>query len=227
MNREFRNAAFIHRIVTVSHQEADELRHIGFEDVAVLGHVRDISLTRRPFDQRSGILFVGAIHDMDSPNLDSLCWFADEVLPFVEEELGWETRLTVAGYTAEQVSLDRFRHNSRITLIGAVVDTEHLYDLHRVFVAPTRYAAGAPYKVYEAASFGIPVVATELLRRQLGWASGREVLTSPSSDPRSFAKHVVALYRDPALWLAVRDGAAGRVACENDRAGTSALLRPY
>jgi O-antigen biosynthesis protein len=219
MNREFRSAAFIHRIVTVSHQEADELRHIGFEDVAVLGHVRDISLTRRPFDQRSGILFVGAIHDMDSPNLDGLCWFADEVLPFVEEELGWETRLTVAGYTAEQVSLDRFRHNSRITLLGAVVDTEPLYDSHRVFVAPTRYAAGAPYKVYEAASFGIPVVATELLRRQLGWASGREVLTSPTSDPRSFARHVVALYRDPALWLAVRDGAAGRIACENDRAG--------
>ena len=34
------------------------------------------------------MLFVGAIHDVDSPNYDSLCWFVDEVLPLIENSLG-------------------------------------------------------------------------------------------------------------------------------------------
>jgi len=63
--------------------------------------------------------------------------------------------------------LDRFRDHPRVTLRGPVTDLTPLYDSHRVFVAPTRFAAGVPYKVHEAASFGLPVVATDLLRRQL------------------------------------------------------------
>ena len=96
----------------------------------------------------------------------------------VEQALGWETRLTVAGFTDRRVSLARFREQPRITLRGMVEDIEPLYDAHRIFVAPTRYAAGMPYKVHEAASFGLPVVASELLRRQLGWQSGRDLLVA-------------------------------------------------
>ena len=174
-------------------------------------------MTPRPFAERAGMLFVGAIHDQDSPNYDSLCWFVDEVLPLVEEALGWETRLTIAGYTTEAVDLERFRGHSRVTLRGTVADTEPLYDSHRVFVAPTRFAAGTPYKVHEAASFGLPVVATELLRRQIGWENGREMLAAEASDPALFAQHIVSLYRDPALWERLRNQAAERLRAENAR----------
>jgi glycosyltransferase involved in cell wall biosynthesis len=162
-------------------------------------------------------LFIGAIHDIDSPNYDSLVWFVDEVLPLIEQQLGWETRLSIVGYTGAGVSLDRFRDHPRITLRGAVPQNEPLYNTHRVFIAPTRYAAGTPYKVYEAASFGLPVVATELLRQQTGWQSGTELLAADSTDPAQFASHVVALYRDAALWQALRDNALARLAAENGR----------
>jgi len=217
IRKEFANAHVCQSIAAVSEQEAATLRALGFPDVVVVGHIRDLKPTPRDFAERSGLLFIGAMHEMNSPNYDGICWFVDEVLPLIERELGWETRLSLVGYTGAGVSLDRFRHHPRITLRGAVAETESLYNAHRIFIAPTRYAAGTPYKVHEAASFGVPVVATELLCRQLGWEAGKELLAADGTDPAGFACHVVTLYRDPALWQALRDNALVRLAVENGR----------
>lgn len=215
--REFANAHFCQNIAAVTEHEAATLRGLGFADTVVVGHIRDLAPTPRAFEARHGMLFVGAIHDVPSPNYDGLCWFVDEVLPLIERELGWETRLCVVGYLGDGVSLDRFRDHPRVTLRGAVAETEGLYDSHRVFVAPTRYAAGTPYKVYEAASFGLPVVATELLREQTGWEAGTELLVADHTDPAAFARLVVAVYRDAALWARVRESALARLGRENGR----------
>jgi hypothetical protein len=222
---ELRDGAFCRKVIAINAAEATILRDLEFPDVAVIGHMRVPRPTPRPFAQRAGMLFVGAIHRMDSPNYDSLCWFIDEVLPLIARELTWETRLTVVGYTGAGVSLDRFRDHPRVTLRGAVSDTEPLYDSHRVFVAPTRIAAGTPYKVHEAASFGLPVVATELLRRQLGWENGQELLAADVTDPAAFARHVVALQRDEALWERQRDAALLRLRRENGRETYAAAIR--
>ena len=128
------------------------------------------------------------------------------------------------GYTGEGVTLERFRDHPRVTLRGAVANTRSIYDAHRVFVAPTRYSAGMPYKVHEAASYGVPVVASELLRRQLGWENGRELLSADVTDPEEFARNIVALYRSEELWSGIRLAAAERVRQENDPARYSELL---
>ena len=167
LRQEFANAAVCDQVVAVSAQDASTLHELGLPRVAIIGHMREPTPTRRGFTQRAGLLFVGAIHTLDSPNYDGLGWLVDQVLPLIERALQWEARLTVVGYTGEEVSLDRFRHHPRVTLLGAVVHTECLYDTHRVFVAPTRFAAGTPYKVHEAASFGLPVVATDLYQSAL------------------------------------------------------------
>jgi GT2 family glycosyltransferase len=212
-------AALCRRVVAVTSAEAEFLRSHGVEDVSVVGHMAEPRPTPRGFGQRAGMLFVGAFHTMDCPNLDSLTWFAAEVLPLIEAELGWETRLTIAGYAAPGVELDRFDSNPRITLRGAMADLEGLYNGSRVFIAPTRFAAGAPYKVFEAASRGLPVVATELLRGQLGWTAGQEILAAGSDDPAAFAAAVLAVYRDEGLWQAVREAALRRLEQENGKAG--------
>jgi O-antigen biosynthesis protein len=214
--QEFRNAHLCQRLIAVTEQEAATLRELRVADVSVIGHMREVALTPREWKDRSGLLFVGAIHVMDSPNYDSLCWFVDAVLPIVDEALGWETRLTVVGYTGQDVSLKRFHEHPRVTLLGAVANTRPLYDAHRIFVAPTRYAAGLPYKVHEAASFGIPVVASQLLCRQLGWDNGRELLAADVRDPDGFARHIVNLYQSKALWSSIRIAAAERVQQDND-----------
>lgn len=211
-------AARCRRVVAVTPAEAQILRSYGLADVSVVGHMVDPRPTPRGSAQRAGMLFVGAFHTMDCPNLDSLAWFVDAVLPLIEAELGWETRLTIAGYAAPGVDLDRFDNHPRITLRGAVADLDTLYNGSRVFIAPTRFAAGAPYKVFEAASRGLPVVATELLRGQLGWTAGQDILSAGSDEPAAFAAAVLALYRNEQLWQSVRDGALRRLEQENGKA---------
>jgi hypothetical protein len=107
-------------------------------DVRVLGHPRALTLTLTPrgWGQRAGMLFVGAIHGTESPNYDSLCWFVDAVLPLIDRQLGWETRLTIAGSITGDADLRRFQDHARITLRGTIADMTPLYDAHRVFVAP-------------------------------------------------------------------------------------------
>nr|WP_294508202.1 glycosyltransferase [uncultured Rhodopila sp.] len=207
------------RVVAVTAAEAGTLRDHGVANVSVLGHMIEPAPASRGFDRRRGMLFVGAFHTMDCPNLDSLTWFVDEVLPLIEAELGWETRLTIAGFMAPGVNLDGFDNHPRITLLGEVADLATVYQGSRVFVAPTRFAAGAPYKVFEAASRGLPVVATELLRGQLGWTAGEEILSAGSDDAAAFAAAVLALYRNETLWQSVRDGALRRLEQENAKAG--------
>lgn len=225
ITQEFSNAHSCQSIVAVNGEEAQRLRSLGFADVTVLGHLRRPQPTARGFAERAGMLFVGAIHEVGSPNYDGLLWFVREVLPVVEQSLGWETRLTIAGYIADDVSLDQFRDHPRVTLRGPVAELQRVYDSHRVFIAPTRFAAGAPYKVHEAAAFGLPVVATELLREQLGWENGTDLLTAATNDPAEFSKHIVTLYRDPAQWEKLRANALARIQAEHGRAPYEAAIK--
>ncbi len=219
---EFRDGLFCEKIVAVNEDEAAILRDLVPREVAVIGHMRVLTPTPRTFGQRAGMLFVGAIHRMDSPNYESLCWFAEEILPLIDQALTWQTRLTVAGYIGPDVSLDRFRAHPRITLCGPVTDLAPLYGSHKIFVAPTRIAAGTPYKIHEAASFGLPVVATTLLRAQLGWDDGRDMLAA--DDPASFARQAVEAQTDEVLWTRLRDAALGRLHQDNNPAGYAAAI---
>lgn len=93
-----------------------------------------------------------------------------------------------------------------------------LYNAHRVFVASTRYAAGLPHKTHEAASYGVPVVATDLLRRQLAWGGwAGSACRRSSADPAAFARQALALYRSEDLWNRIRTGAAERIRVECGR----------
>jgi glycosyltransferase involved in cell wall biosynthesis len=221
---EMKGAARCAFLVAVNDTEAGILRNLGHARVTTLGHLLQLHPTRRRFEDRSGMLFVGAIHAVESPNYDSLCWFVDEVLPRIEEQLGWETRLTIAGFTAPDIDVARFRDHPRVTLRGTIADLEPVYDSHRIFVAPTRFAAGIPYKLHEAASYGVPIVTTELLRSQLGWANGTDLLATDLLNPQEFAQLCTKLYSSEELWTSVREAAMKRVALECDRSNYEAKL---
>ncbi|MGH7212906.1 MAG: glycosyltransferase, partial [Acetobacteraceae bacterium] len=148
MAEEFAAAWFCQAVVAVSEAEAARLRALGFTDVAVLGHACAPTPTPRVFEERAGMLFVGALAAEGSPNHDALLWFVDAVLPLIEADLGYETRLTVVGHVGD-VDLSRLEEHPRVTLRREVADLTPVYDRHRVFVAPTRFAAGIPYKVHE------------------------------------------------------------------------------
>ncbi len=219
------SAAHCDVAVAVTEAEAEILRAQGLARVAVVGHTIEPRPTPRIFAERSGMLFVGAIHTQDSPNFDSLVWFADHVLPRIEAALGWAARLSIAGYVAPGVDMSWFDANPRIRHYGPVADLTQLYNRHRVFVAPTRFAAGAPYKVLEAAAFGVPVVGTDLLMEELGWESGVDLLSVPVGDAVAFADAILAAHEDQAIWEGLRQHALDRLLREFGRAGFVSDIR--
>jgi GT2 family glycosyltransferase len=194
-------------VVTVSASDAEAFRNHGVEVVHVVGHCIEARSTSRSFSERLGFLFVGAIHEEASPNGDSMIWFLDEVLPRIQTALGSDIPVTVAGVNKSERVRQLAGPTVRIT--GHVPDLTELYDAARVFIAPTRYAAGIPHKVHEAAAHGLPVVATPLLAKQLGWCDGENFLVA--GDAETFAARCIQLYQDQGLWTKLRDAGLARI----------------
>lgn len=190
-------------ILAASSMEGAIFQQRSSKPTFVIGHAVNSRLTAASFDQRSGFLFVGAIHADDAPNADALLWFFENVWPIIVSRLGTSALLKIAGRNfSEEVAA---QCPSGVELLGPVPDLQPLYEEARVFIAPTRFSAGIPLKVLEASGAGLPCVITEQLREQLGWRSGHEALVG--SDAEEFAERCINLYQDHQLWTSVREAA--------------------
>jgi GT2 family glycosyltransferase len=207
IDEELKLAEGCDRVVSVSEAEGAEFRKYGFKSVHTLGHALTIAPTPASFSDRRDFLFVGAMHFADSPNADSMLWFCNKILPLIRRKLGGQSRLIIAGWLNEDVEEQLSKLD--VHLAGEVEDLTALYNNCRVFVAPTRYAAGVPHKVHEASAHGLPSVVTPLLASQLGWGHGHELLVG--DDAEAFAAACVRLYKEPELWDAIRANALLKV----------------
>jgi len=209
LNEEIQLASSADCVISVSEKEGSAFSENGIRNVHIVGHSVEISLHPASFEQRSGLLFVGAIHSEESPNADSMVWFLTEILPRVQAQLGNNVQLTIAG--VNNSARVRKLAGPSVHFTGHLQDLTEIYANARLFVAPTRYAAGLPHKIHEAAARGIPVVATPLLASQLNWTEGELAIGADAID---FAERCIELYTDPAKWLRLRDAALKRVRAE-------------
>jgi O-antigen biosynthesis protein len=201
------------RVTAVSSEEARAFENSGVREVHLVSHGIDPTPTERPFHLRRSFLFVGRLIEDGSPNVDALVWFLDNVFPLIRERLEEDPpEMVVAGKMSSVALAGRL--GPGVQLLGPVEDLTPLYEDARVFVAPHRFAAGAPFKVIEAAGYGVPVVATDLLCSQLGWTAGQELLAAPVGDFEAFAANCVRLFRDEQLWFTVRQASLERLARE-------------
>lgn len=171
---------------------------------------------RRPassFEVRSGLLFIGNLDRSETPNVDSLLWFYDLVWPLVKQQLPNVT-LHVVG--SNQADILECIEDPNIVFHGLVDDLRQFYDSAAVFIAPTRYAAGIPLKVQEAAANGLPTVVTDLLATQLGWQGEVETLSSTVGDSSRFAENCVRLHSEPELWRTIQRNAFSAVESDCD-----------
>ena len=221
VEKEVELAGCCDRVVSVSDQESREFSRYGLGHVSVLGHALRVLPTPNGFADRKDLLFVGAIHEHKSPNADSVLWFSRKILPRVQRLLGYDVNLSIAGVMPANIEegLDR----KSIEVKGVVKDLSELYNQHRIFIAPTRFSAGIPLKILEAAAYGVPVVATSIVGRKLGWTGGHELLLA--DDENAFAQACARLYRDPELWNYLRENAFSRVAREYSPEAFSEQLR--
>ena len=200
-------------ILSVSPREAAMMKQATGKPVFMVGFSVAPAPTPASWAERQTILFVGSLHEVDSPNYDSLRWFLREVGPLLPEDIVRAAKIVIAGYRAE--GLPPLESGGLVVeWIGRQDDLTPVYDAARVFIAPTRYAAGIPYKCVEAASRGVPMVVTQVLAQQLEWQHGRDLLVADHRQPAQFAAAVAELYRSQQQWELVRENALARVAAE-------------
>ncbi len=190
-------------VTSVSVADAERFKEYGKPDVRVLGHVLSVEEPESTFEERSGLLFIGNLDYDDTPNADSVLWFVNEILPLVTSKLPGIELSIVGSCNSKAVSS---LNVGGVHIHGRVDDILEFYTKSRVFIAPTRYAAGIPYKIHEAAAYGLPVVATERLTQQLGWNHNLQLL-SAKAEKEDFAEKVIELYCNKSTWESVRRNA--------------------
>jgi len=203
-------------VFSVTDQESDCFRSSGVPKVWTLGHTVKTVPTPRAFEDRAGFLFVGAMGGL--PNWDAVLWLSREIWPRIRPILGEAVTLAVVGAEPPAV----LGACPGIDASGPFEDLLPHYDRARVFVAPSRLAAGIPIKVLTAAAHGVPIVCTSILADELGWSDGVEVLVA--DDPETFAQCCIRLYSDAALWNRLRAKALARVEGDHSQQAFRASL---
>ncbi|HCR30941.1 MAG TPA: hypothetical protein DIV79_13090 [Opitutae bacterium] len=193
-------------VFAISETERAQLEDLGFPRIRMLRHYSEIRLSPRGFNDRSGILFVGAVHSDDAPNAVGLIDFIENSLPLIRQRSKENITLYCMGKYNSENLLKYATDTERF--LGFVENLDEWYNRCRIFIAPAQLAAGIPLKIIEAASRGIPVVGSRLAQKQLEW--GPEEMLSGDSG-YNFAEACLKLYNDENLWSCLRRNAMDRV----------------
>lgn len=200
------------RVIAVSEQERHIFLQQGITTVDIIGHAVTIQPSITPYENRTGILFIGNMDADYSPNVDSIVWFVEKILDELLKVIPDLKLLLIGSNKSKQIQAIQ---HSAVRLLGIIDDTTSYYENCRLMIAPTRFAAGLPYKVHEAAARGLPVVCSELIRTQLGWGEDA-ILAADINYPDLFAHQVLKLYQNVECWQSIREGAIAKVTIECD-----------
>jgi GT2 family glycosyltransferase len=112
----------------------------GVASVSVIADRISVAPTTSMFAERKTFLFVGSIHGSENPNIDSIRYFCRTMWSQVQEKTN--AVLEIAGYGTELLNAELADRTVRI--LGPQSDLRPVYERARVFIVPTRYAAGIP-----------------------------------------------------------------------------------
>lgn len=127
------------------------------------------------------------------PNVDAVCWFANDILPLIHRHVP-DARLYVVGQKPHP-RLERLRRHRQIEITGWVRDVQPFLCGASLYVAPLRMGSGTRLKLLEAMAAGRAVVATTTAISGM-LPSVREVLVV-ADQPDQMASAVIALLQDP------------------------------
>lgn len=145
------------------------------------------------------LLFVGA---MDyGPNDDAACWFAERILPLINQRSQIATFDIVGQHPGPQVTA--LNDGACVKVHGRVPEVAPYYQDATVVVAPIRQGSGTRLKVLEALSNGKALVATDVAVEGLGLRPGVDFELANSS--AEFADACVRLLKDPPKRLRLGD----------------------
>jgi glycosyltransferase involved in cell wall biosynthesis len=159
----------------------------------VIPTIHAIGPEGKPFDDRRDLFFLGNM--LHTPNLDSVRYLVEDILPRVWRELPGVNLLIAGGPI--NATLQAYE-SDRVRILGYVPDINPYFAGCRLMVAPIRFGAGINGKIGESMANGLPVVTTTLAARSFGIVDGRHALVA--DDAASFATAIAKVYEDGELW---------------------------
>jgi O-antigen biosynthesis protein len=191
--------------LVVSGDEQHLLRSLVPEaDVRVLSNVHHPTSEVPGPHGRTGLLFVGSFDHL--PNRDAVAWMVHEVLPLVHRQHpGTVLHVVGSNPPADVLALA----SETVEVHGWVADLLPWHQRCRLSVAPLRFGAGVKGKVGESMVAGLPTVCTPVAVEGMGLLNGQHVLVA--ADAPGFAKQVLTLLDDDALWCTLSAAGASAI----------------
>jgi glycosyltransferase involved in cell wall biosynthesis len=144
------------------------------------------------------------------PNEDAVAFFADEVLPRIQETVPDVAFSIVGGNPSARVQ--KLAERERVVVTGRVPEIKPYFAEATVFVVPLRIGSGTRLKILEALAMGKAIVSTTVGAEGLDLRDGEEILIA--DEPTAFADAVIRLLTDSELRRRV--GETGRIRVEQD-----------
>jgi len=185
--------------VTSTHEAELLRRDSSLPSVEVMPNIHSVRPHVPGYEQRRDMLFIGGFRH--PPNEDAVLFFVNDIFPRVTKSLP-EARFIIVGSHVPP-SIERLS-SDRVVVRGFVPNVEPVFDSCRLTVAPLRYGAGVKGKVTQSLAWGVPAVATPVAAEGLGLVDGQHLLVA--SDPETFARRIVQVYGDEALWTRLSHG---------------------
>jgi glycosyltransferase involved in cell wall biosynthesis len=145
----------------------------------------------RTIPEKPQLVFTGSMDWL--PNEDAISWFAEEILPKIQQQIPEATAVIVGRNPSPKIQR-LLKDNSSVTLTGWVEDTRPYISEGAVFIVPIRVGGGTRMKIYEAMAMGKAIVSTTIGAEGLPITHNENIVIA--DDAETFAQDCIRLIRE-------------------------------
>lgn len=193
-------------IVTGDEQTTALLHRLGYGNVTALPYAVSCRQLGKQdeFERRQGILFPLSIYRAGDSGHDGFDWFCLAVMPHLQRHFSLPPSIGIGGYHHPLVDLGFYERLAPLDGLAEMDTLPRMMQRCRILMDPSRVPATQATEILEAAGQGIPAVLNKVQMERLGWKDEEEALDGGFNDPQHFARQIIRLYEDPALWDRIR-----------------------
>ena len=185
-------------------------RHCAADAIEIIPNGVDVTHYQPDFTSEAPahLIYIGS---MDwYPNEDAVAFFADEVLPGIQDKVP-EVQFSIVGGNPS-ARVQGLTEREGVVVTGRVPEIKPYFAEATVFVVPLRIGSGTRLKILEALAMGKAIVSTTVGAEGLDLKDGEEIFIA--DEPTAFADAVTRLLTDASLRR--RIGENGRARVERD-----------
>lgn len=155
-----------------------------------------LDITGQVYERTKNTILFLASYKYRKVNVDAALYFYKEVLPLIRKSVP-EAKFIIAGYGPPEQLRSLPLKDPGVLVPGFVENTDEIYKLATVFVAPILVGGGIIVKILDAMAAGTPVVTTTYGNEGIGALSGTDLLVA--DNPEGLAEATVRVLSDREL----------------------------